>query len=106
MESSGHLPDARQVSCDRTNDPESSTCPPVGGRDDEGIERVDTDEDDPMTSQLKTQISVWDRVEGRSHDISYGLPPHDTSVGNFQECSHEMGTADVEQDAHPIYHSL
>ncbi|KAI2751593.1 hypothetical protein DTO006G1_9639 [Penicillium roqueforti] len=58
MESSGHLPDARQVSCDRTNDPESSTCPPVGGRDDEGIERVDTDEDDPMTSQLKTQISL------------------------------------------------
>ncbi|KXG51298.1 uncharacterized protein PGRI_095590 [Penicillium griseofulvum] len=100
MESSGHSPDVRQVSCDRTNDPELSTCPPVGGSDDEGIERVDTDEDDPMTSQLKTQISVWDRVEGRSHDISCGLPPHDTSVGNIQVCSHEMGTADVEEDAH------
>jgi hypothetical protein len=100
MESSGHLPDVRQGSCDRTNDPESSTYPPVRGSDDEGVERVDPDEDDPMTSQLKTQISVWDRVKGRSHDISHGLPSHDTSVGNIQERSHEMGTADVQEDAH------
>jgi hypothetical protein len=81
------------------NDPESSTRSPVGGTD-QGTERTDSDEDDPTSSQPKTQISDRDSVEGRNHDIPHEVPPHDTSVGNIQERSHEMETTDPGEDEH------
>ncbi|CEO59627.1 hypothetical protein PMG11_04295 [Penicillium brasilianum] len=90
MDASGHSLNVRPGYRGCTTDPESSTCPP-GGETGEEIARVDSDGDDPMTSQPRTQISDSNRDERICHDIS---------VGNIQERSHEMATAGSEEYSH------
>lgn len=99
MESSGHLPDVSSGFCDCTNDPESPTCPPVGGGDDQGIQRMDADEDNTIASKQETQVTICDRAEGMNH-FSPGLPPLHTSVGNIQERFREIEIVDIEEGTH------
>ena len=87
-------------SCNPTKEGESSISLSTGGCDSQGTLGKDTDEDDPMTSPLKSQTPVCDFGERMNPGRSHGLPPHDLPFDTIQECSNEMEVGNTKGDAH------
>lgn len=70
------------------------------GCNSQGTLDKDTNEDDPMTSPLKSQTPVCDFDEWMNSSRSHGLPPHDPPLDTIQECLNEMEVGNTKGDAH------